>query len=57
MIDHDYEISFVWLQGFALGYLYYNPLQEFETIEEYYEKHQLMFLFFGVIIVVWKEQP
>jgi hypothetical protein len=54
--NSETEIQFVLLQGICLGYLYYNPLQEYDEVDEYYEKHQIMFIFFGVIITIWKEE-
>tara|TARA_R100000734_G_C3287699_1_gene80084 strand:+ start:585 stop:725 length:141 start_codon:yes stop_codon:yes gene_type:complete len=44
------------LSGFALGYIYYNPYQEYEEVDVYYEKHQICLLIFAIVITVWKEE-
>jgi hypothetical protein len=52
------HFQFVPTYGFALGYLFYNPLQEPDTDEidedDYYERHTLLLTLFALIVTVWK---
>jgi hypothetical protein len=52
------HIQLVPTYGLALGYLYYNPLQEPDTDEidedDYFERHTLLLTLFALIVTVWK---
>lgn len=46
------------LYGLAAGYVFYAPTHEPDVEEidedEDYQRHQLMFIFFALIVTVWK---
>jgi hypothetical protein len=52
------HFQFVPTYGLALGYLFYNPLQEPDTDEidedDYFERHTLLLTLFALIVTVWK---
>lgn len=54
----DYDIKIGLIYGAALGYIFYEPSQEFdlEDIENDFEIHQICLIFFFVSIIVWKDQ-
>lgn len=52
------EIKIGLLHGIALGYIFYEPSQEYdvEDFEDYFEVHQFCVIFFFINIVVWRDQ-
>jgi hypothetical protein len=44
------------LYGVGLGYIYYDPELDQEEVEEeeYFQRHQFLFLIFALIVTVWK---
>lgn len=56
--DRQIHIQFVPTYGLALGYLFYNPLQEPDTDEldeeDYFERHTVLLTLFALIVTVWK---
>lgn len=52
------HFQFVPTYGLALGYLFYNPLQEPDTDEideeDYFERHTVLLTLFALIVTVWK---
>jgi hypothetical protein len=54
----DYDIRVGLLQGVALGYIFYEPSQEFEPedIGDDFEIHQFCLVFFFISVVVWRDQ-
>ena len=44
------------LSGLAIGYIYYDPTQEFDNVEEFFEKHQFCLLFFVIVLVIWRKE-
>jgi heme/copper-type cytochrome/quinol oxidase subunit 1 len=55
---HTAHIQFVPTYGLALGYLFYNPLQEPDTDEiedeDYFTRHTLLLGIFALIVTVWE---
>jgi hypothetical protein len=52
------HFQFVPTYGLALGYLFYNPLQEPDADEideeDYFERHTVLLTLFALIVTVWK---
>lgn len=55
------HVQLAWLQGLAIGFVYYDSLMEEDyDLEdypiEYVERYQFMFLFFAFIWTRWYEE-
>jgi len=55
------HLQLVWLQGFSVGFLYYDRLMDddYDLDDypiDYEERYQFMFGFFGLIITRWYEE-
>lgn len=54
-IDLNFQVAP--LYGVGVGYIYFDPnLEEEEAVDddEYFQRHQFLFLVFALIITVWK---
>ena len=52
----DFNFQVAPLYGVGLGYIYYDPELDQEEVEEeeYFQRHQFLFLIFALIVTVWK---
>lgn len=52
----DLNFQIAPLYGVGVGYIYYDPELDQEEVEEeeYFQRHQFLFLIFALIVTVWK---
>ena len=51
--NKGYDIQFVPLFGFSVGYLYYHPSQE--DVEDDWHRHQILLGIFAILITTWTD--